>query len=106
MSAQLDFFAAPTKRPMLAHQRTSRTSKAAAVKAEPNAAAQRARVLAWIRQQPNGATRQEVSMGLGVPINSICPRFGELLKAGAIRETGKTRPTISGRAAEVVEAVK
>lgn len=106
MTAQLDFFSAPAEPPMLPFQRASRTSRAAAVEAQPNAELQRARVLDFIRRQRDGATRQEASLALGIPIQSICPRFDDLKKAGAIRDTGRTRKTTTGRAAEVWEAVK
>lgn len=107
MIAQLDFFEMQMiSEPLtLAYQRTSRTSRAAAVAAQPNAGAQRARVLAWLRKQPDGGTMQEVAIGLGALIQSMCPRFDELRKLGEIRDTGKTRPTASGRAAVVWEAV-
>lgn len=106
MTAQLDFFSAPAEPPMLPFQRASRTSRAAAVAAQPNAELQRARVLAFIRRQRDGATRQEASVALNIPIQSICPRFDDLKKSGAIRDTGCTRKTTTGRAAEVWEATQ
>lgn len=106
MNAQFDFFSAPTEPPCLPFQRTSRTSKAAAVAAKPNAETQRATALAWMKRRPDGATMQEVSIATGIPIQSMCPRFDELKKRGEIRDTGKTRPTTSGRAAVVWEALK
>lgn len=104
MSTQFDFFAAPAAAPTLPYQRASRTSRAAAVAAQPCAELQRARVLDFIRRQMHGATRQEASLALGIPIQSICPRFDDLKKSGAIRDTGRTRKTTTGRAAAVWEA--
>ncbi len=51
-----------------------------------------------------GATNDEISLDTGLPIQSVTPATGALRKAGLIRESGRTRPTRSGRAAMVYVA--
>ena len=36
-------------------------------------------VLDYIRSRPDGATREEIHIGTGLPINVVCGRVGELL---------------------------
>lgn len=49
-----------------------------------------------------GLTRDELSVTLKLPIQSICPLVKTLLTAGRIRETPQKRPTRSGRDAYVL----
>ncbi len=83
----------------------SETSKAAAEKAKPNAASQRARVLKLItescwRDDP-GLTDEEIQDRLGLTGNTQRPRRMELLKTGVVKDSGRTRKTKSGREAVV-----
>lgn len=48
-----------------------------------------------------GATAEEASIALGLRMSTASARFRELAQAQAIRDSGRTRPTTSGRAAVV-----
>lgn len=86
------------------HNRT-RTSRAAAQAIEPKAGTQRATVLRWIRLlEETGMTRDELEYLTGLSGNTIRPRVYELIRDGFVMESGETRPTRSGRAAEVLIA--
>ena len=52
------------------------------------------------------ATRDELSVRTGVPINVVTPRVRELLDAGRIVETGRTRLTRAGREAKLLASVR
>ena len=61
-----------------------------------------ARVLAFYRSQGRvGATNDELSFALGIPIQTICARKRELEIKGLIWPADKQRKTRSGRQAEV-----
>jgi len=63
-------------------------------------------VLDFIRAQADaGATAQETDRAMGMPPNTITPRIWELRKLGLIRDSGRTRPTVSNRKAKVWVAV-
>ena len=82
------------------------TSKAAAESMVPRAGAQRLRVLRFIQDTKDfGATACEIEGGLGLSGNSVRPRIVELRNAGLIINSGVTRKTPSGRAAQVYVAV-
>ncbi len=62
----------------------------------------RARVLAFIiAQGPHGATDDEGETALGIKPQTYTPRRGELVKLGLVRDSGRRRPTPSGRPAAV-----
>lgn len=63
------------------------TSRAAyeALVASGKAESQRARILKRIVECLAGCTRQELVRYTGIPINAVCGRVAELLKAGHIR---------------------
>jgi hypothetical protein len=83
------------------------TSKAAAEAKLPTAGSDRAAVLEAIRQAGGwGLTREEAEAAAGVTANSCRPRVVELLAAGLIRESDRTRATCSGRQAIVLVATK
>lgn len=78
------------------------TSRAAAEKIAPSAAALREQVLAFIRSRgTQGATDEEVQDALGMLGNTQRPRRGELVDSGHVRDSHQTRGTKSGRAAKV-----
>ncbi len=80
----------------------SATSQAAAAAIAGEARFIRQRVLAFIRSRRDyGATDPEISEALGLPGDSSRPRRIELRDAGTIVDSGRTRPTRSGRAATV-----
>lgn len=82
----------------------SATSKAAAEEAKPSAATLRGRVREFLRT--NGpATDEQIQDALGMNPSTQRPRRIELVTAGFVRDSGKTRKTASGRSATVWEAV-
>lgn len=89
----------------LPFQRHSETSREAAEAARDGAATQRARVLEWFRQQPEGAADFECIAAFG-GLQSVRPRRIELQGLGVIRDSGRKKLTPSGRQAVVWEAVK
>jgi hypothetical protein len=81
----------------------SRTSMAASCLTD--SATGRARVLDLLRAYPLGLTRQEIEQGLSMSGDTVRPRVAELLARNLIRPSGEIRRTVTGRAAEVLEAV-
>jgi len=79
------------------------TSREAA-RTHTNTAEQRARVLAAVKESPEGLTRDEIGARLGLGSGSVCPRVWELLRDGVVEEHG-TRQTASGKQAAVVRSV-
>ncbi len=85
----------------LPHNRTD-TSAAAAESMKPHAGQQRERLRELFNDRGTfGVTRQEAELALSIPGNSLRPRWDELMKAGEIKNSGTTRKTESGRAAQV-----
>jgi hypothetical protein len=92
--------ASPVPEPKFVHG--SETSRQAAVAIRPAAGTQRGRVLAYVESCGLvGATDEEIADGLYMNPSSVRPRRGELLEAGLIRDSGKTRPTKAGLQATV-----
>jgi hypothetical protein len=57
----------------------------------------RERVLAYIRaRRESGATNEEISNAVGLRIQTVCGRMGELKARGEIRDSGATRENVSG----------
>jgi len=84
------------------HQKKSRTSREAAIRAEKNVRTVLHRVLLFYQSQGRvGATNDEVSFSLGIPIQTICARKRELEIQGFIVPANRTRKTRCGRLAEV-----
>ncbi len=85
------------------YQPTSPTSRAAAESVEPaTAAAHRRRVLEYVSNRHDGATREEIELATGLSGNTVRPRVVELIHAGSLRESNVTRKTRSGRNAAVL----
>lgn len=114
---QLDLFAdnnsPPQPAPQSAPKHTapyqphSLTSKEAALSVEPIIGAQLQRVLNYVRQKGDeGATDEEIALGLPMPQNSERPRRIQLVKAGLLKDSGRTRPFISERHGVVWVAVQ
>jgi hypothetical protein len=97
---------APRPMPPAPHNGTA-TSRAAAMALDPDwQATQCGIVYAAIKARAD-ATREELTEATGLPIQTICGRVDNLLKLEMIYEpAGVTRPTKSGRQAQVVRAVK
>lgn len=78
------------------------TSREAARRIAGHSGKQRSAVLAFIRGRGTfGATDAEIVTGVGIPIQSVNPRRGELAQLGAIVLNGQYRLTPSGRRARV-----
>lgn len=76
------------------YQRHSATSKTAAMAIEPRAGTQRYRVLAHLRDMEDcGATDEELQRFIPMSANSQRPRRQELVKAGLVVDSGRTRKT-------------
>lgn len=82
------------------------TSKAAATAIRPSADTLRAQVLEYVRLcGENGATREEVEIGLEMSGSTVRPRVVELMNRGLLREReNATRGTESGRQARILLA--
>lgn len=84
------------------HARVRDTSRAAYRSIGPAAGTQTGRILAAIiAAGEHGLTDDEGEAALGLKPQSYTPRRGELAAAKAIRDSGRTRPTSSGRGAVV-----
>jgi hypothetical protein len=97
---------APRPMPPAPHNGTA-TSRAAALALDHDwQATQCGIVYAAIKARAD-ATREELTEATGLPIQTICGRVDNLLRLEMIYEpAGVTRPTKSGRQAQVVRAVK
>jgi hypothetical protein len=94
--------ASPIEPPAIDHP----NSLAAAASVKPVAPGVRQRVFEFIlKRGKRGATREEIERSTKIKHQTINPRIAELRKAGLIRESGKSRPTRSGRSAAVWIAV-
>lgn len=89
-------------RPRIPPHNQTPTSAAAALTVRRRAPNLRAMVLQYIGDCGRyGATADEVCHALDMLAQSATPRVNELAKAGEIVNSGRTRPTRSGRAAVV-----
>ena len=82
----------------------ARTSLAAAESIAPTAATLRAQVFDLLRSH-GGMTDEEMQQALSMNPSTQRPRRGELVDAGQVRDSGRTRKTASGREAVVWEVV-
>jgi predicted transcriptional regulator len=69
----------------------SRTSIAAAEAIRDMAPTMRGKVFGYLCGAANGATRQEIADGLGMRLQTVCGRVGELKKMGLIWDGDETR---------------
>lgn len=81
------------------------TSVAAAEAMTRPAAKLRQALLEFIRKSFIGSTDEEAQLCLGMNPSTQRPRRVELVTMGLVRDSGRTRPTRSGRKAIVWEAV-
>mgnify|MGYP006301538543 CR=1 FL=1 len=78
------------------------TSEKAARRIEGHAGTIRGRVLAYLRAcGPAGATDDEAEAALGIKPQTYTPRRGELVALEPVIDSGRRRPTASGRPAAV-----
>ena len=109
--SQLDLFrqttnAATGRREYHPYVASSATSRAAAESLDPNATRTlQDRVEALICDSEDGLTDEEIIDAIGGNPNGIRPRRVELVRAGIVRDSGRTRSTVSGRSAVVWVAV-
>jgi hypothetical protein len=83
------------------HQSHSPTSHAAALSIEPNAGSLRAAVLEAIRGATDGLTDEEMQAMMEMNPSTQRPRRVELVRGGFVEDSGRQRPTRSGRGAVV-----
>lgn len=76
------------------------TSRNAAEEAKKFSGTQRYRVFEFI-QGNAGATDDQIMNGLGLKMNSVLPRRGELVEKGLVIDSGRTRKTRANRDAIV-----
>ena len=88
------------------YQSHSETSRAAAEAIASKAGTIRRVILDFlVGLGDHGATDEEIQTGLVMGANTQRPRRVELVRAGLVVDSGKTRPTLSGKAAVVWVAV-
>lgn len=80
----------------------SDTSKAAADSIEPHAPTLRDRILDAIRVAADGLTCDEVEVLLDLRHQTASARLRELVRLGAVVDSGRRRPTRTGRNATVL----
>lgn len=79
------------------------TAKAAAVAVFPRSGSLRKKVLGAVwRAGQHGATRDELAASLDMGPNTLRPRVKELIDGEWVEASGRTRPSDSGRASEVL----
>jgi hypothetical protein len=80
----------------------SETSKVAAQRIRGGANTLRQRVLTFIIERGSfGATDEEIQAGTGLKCQTETPRRRELVQLGLVVDSGRRRPTSSGRPATV-----
>jgi len=94
--------ATPPELPRLPAQASSPTSQAAAAAAAATAPGKRGDVFRFVIQRgQQGATDEEIQNGLMMRDNTQRPRRVELVAAGLVVDSGRTRPTRQNREAVV-----
>lgn len=64
------------------------------------------KVLQVINYFPEGVTRAQLAKGMNMPINSVCGRVNELLKAEVIYVSGTGKCPVTGRTVEMLKVVE
>lgn len=64
------------------------------------------KVLQVINYFPEGVTRAQLAQGMNMPINSVCGRVNELLKAEVIYVSGAGKCPVTGRTVEMLKVVE
>lgn len=106
-AAQLALFASPrVARPVDVAipppANATETSREAARRIGKPATSQRAAILRYLVERgPAGGTDEEIQDALGLRVQTETPRRGELAQLGLVVDSGRTRPTSSGRPAIV-----
>lgn len=88
--------------PQVPYQKNSPTSKAAADAIREHAPNQREKVFLCILENgTKGRTDEEIATKMNIPLQSVNPRRGELVKLGHIIDSKRVRRTKGGRPASV-----
>lgn len=82
------------------------TSAAAAQSIKLAASTQRWCIMDLLKSSPEGLTDEEIQDLSGMSPSSERPRRGELVDMGKVRDTGRTKPTKSGRMAILWEVIR
>lgn len=91
----------PAKYPAGPGHTNDTTSKAAAALIRPHVSYQQGRVLAFLAKEPDGSIYTMIALGSELREQSVCGRMRELVDAKLVEVRGDTRPTESGRQAQV-----
>jgi hypothetical protein len=84
-------------------QHARETSQIARASAIPKQSSRRERIENYIRAAgKSGRTRDEISVGLSLPIQSVCPPVLAMLRSGRLIETNQRRNTRAGKPAAVI----
>ncbi len=86
--------------------RHSATSEAAARSIKVNAGTYRAQVYDYLIWCQNGATDEQMQMGIPMGASTQRPRRVQLVADGLVRDSGRKAKTSSGKAAVVWEVVR
>ncbi len=65
---------------------------------------QRAKIYKYLRGRKTPCTRQELSQAMGLPINIVCGRVNELIKADAIFELERRTCKVTGANSHQIRA--
>ena len=91
---------------MIPAQSHSETSVAAAELIEPSIGSLQAKILNGLREEGyEGQTDEEIALAWELNPSTSRPRRIELVNAGLVADSGRTRKTISGRSATIWVAV-
>lgn len=88
----------------LPHAAGSDTSRGAAIAARAGAARDFQRIFAYISEQPDGATQDEVTAALDIITQTAVARINDLKRRNWIRDSGYRRKTRTGRQAAILVA--
>lgn len=101
MQADLFDHDPPAKYPAGPGHTNDTTSKAAADSIRPHVSYQQGRVLAFLAKEPDGGIYTAIALGSELREQSVCGRMRELVEVKMVEVRGDTRPTESGRQAQV-----
>src|SRR5579872_2779825 len=95
-------------RPAAPYRKGSETSRAAAAAQSPEKlAGDKQRIYSYVALCGNrGATRDEIAVGIDIPLATVCGRVADLVKAGYLVESSATRRTRTGAEAAVLVLAK
>lgn len=83
------------------HVNGSQTSLAAAISISGNRNSMHNRIINFLRTHPEGATDEEIQIGIDMKSSTERPRRGELVETGVVKDSGRKSKTISKRSAVI-----